>query len=379
MSTSETVIVGAGPTGLSCGIGLLQQGRTVTVIDDRISHDPTSRAAVVHAYTLERLQTLQVTEQLVDLGLKINTLTLRDRDRLLLGIDFTGLPTAFPYLLMVPQSTTERVLLDRFTELGGTVLRPRRVDHTEQDADTVTAVLDDGNRLDAQYLIGADGMHSTVREQNGIGFVGGSYPESFTLADVRLSGGIPTGEVILYFSPAGMLVVAPLPDGLFRIVATVDRAPQDPDIAFVQRLLDSRGPKRHPARVEEIRWGSRFRIEHRIAERYRSGRILLAGDAAHVHSPAGGQGMNAGITDAVLLAEDLGAVLSGAPVSRLDDYQQQRRPVAEQVVGLADRLTRLANVDSGRRGIRNAGLALAGHLPPVRHRLALQLSGLSYR
>jgi 2-polyprenyl-6-methoxyphenol hydroxylase-like FAD-dependent oxidoreductase len=89
--------------------------------------------------------------------------------------------------------------------------------------------------------------------------------------------------------------------------------------------------------------------------------------------------MNAGITDAVLLAEDLGAVLSGAPVSRLDDYQQQRRPVAEQVVGLADRLTRLANVDSGRRGIRNAGLALAGHLPPVRHRLALQLSGLSYR
>jgi 2-polyprenyl-6-methoxyphenol hydroxylase-like FAD-dependent oxidoreductase len=379
MPASETVIIGAGPTGLSCAIGLLQQGHTVTMIDDRETHELTSRAAVVHAYTLERLETLGVTARLINRGLKINTLTLRDRDRLLFGVGFDRLPTAYPYVLMVPQSTTEQVLLDRLTELGGTVLRPRRLDRLEQDEDAVTAVLDDGTRLETQYLVGADGMHSIVREQAGIKFVGGSYPESFTLADVRLSDGIPAGEVILYFSPAGMMVVAPLPDGLFRIVATVDHAPQHPDVAFVQQLMDSRGPERHSVRVEEVSWGSRFHVQHRIAERYRSGRILLAGDAAHVHSPAGGQGMNAGITDAILLAEELGAVLSGARGSRLDGYQKQRRPVAEQVVGVSDRLTRLATIDGNRRGIRNAGLAIAGHLPPVRHQLARQLSGLSYR
>ncbi|QGN31506.1 FAD-dependent monooxygenase [Microlunatus sp. Gsoil 973] len=379
MPTSEAVIVGAGPTGLSSAIGLLQQGRMVTVIDDRESHEPTSRAAVVHAYTLERLKTLGVADRLVELGLKINTFTLRDRDRLLFGIEFDRLPTAYPYVLMVPQSTTEQVLLDRLTELGGAVLRPRRLDRLEQHEDSVSAVLDDGSRVEAQYLVGADGMHSTVREQAGIGFAGGSYPESFALADVRLSDGIPPGEVILYFSPAGMMVVAPLPDGMFRIVATVDRAPRHPDVAFVQQLMDRRGPERHSVRVEEVSWGSRFHVQHRIAERYRSGRVLLAGDAAHVHSPAGGQGMNAGITDAILLAEELGAVLSGAQESRLDSYQEQRRPVAEQVVGLADRLTRLATIDAGRRRIRNAGLAIAGNLPPVRHRFARQLSGLNYR
>jgi 2-polyprenyl-6-methoxyphenol hydroxylase-like FAD-dependent oxidoreductase len=222
-------------------------------------------------------------------------------------------------------------------------------------------------------------MHSLVREQAGIGFTGGTYEESFVLADVRLHGGVPKGEVILYFSPDGLVVVAPLPDGMYRIVATVDEAPREPDVAFVQRLLDTRGPEAEPAVVEEVIWGSRFRVHHRIADSYRHGRVLLAGDAAHVHSPAGGQGMNLGIEDAVRLGETLSDVLKGGPDALLDAYAAGRRPVAEKVVRLASRLTALATARAAARPLRNAVLALAGRVPAVRRRLAWQLSGLDRR
>jgi hypothetical protein len=165
-------------------------------------------------------------------------------------------------------------------------------------------------------------MHSAVRQLAGIAFEGGSYGESFVLADVRLQGALPHDEVILYFSPAGMVVVAPLPDGVHRIVATVDAAPETPDVAFVQSLLDSRGPERAPVRVTQLLWGSRFRGHHRIARSYRSGRVLIAGDAAHVHSPAGGQGMNLGIVDAVTLAAALVSALQGNEAA----LEPHRRP-----------------------------------------------------
>jgi 2-polyprenyl-6-methoxyphenol hydroxylase-like FAD-dependent oxidoreductase len=176
-----------------------------------------------------------------------------------------------------------------------------------------------------------------------------------------------------------MMVAAPLPGGVYRIVAAVDEAPQRPDRPYVQRLLDTRGPEASRAVVTEVIWSSRFRVHHRVADRYRAGRVLLAGDAAHVHSPAGGQGMNTGIIDAVALAETLAAVLDGAPVDTLDRYGAVRRPVALHVIALADRLTRLATVPWWARRARNLVLRSAGRMPAVRRRLALQLSGLVYR
>jgi 2-polyprenyl-6-methoxyphenol hydroxylase-like FAD-dependent oxidoreductase len=190
---------------------------------------------------------------------------------------------------------------------------------------------------------------------------------------------VPQDEVILYFSPAGLVVVAPLPDGMFRIVATVDEAPQQPDIAFVQRLLDERGPQARPVVVEDVVWGSRFRVHHRIADSFRDGRILLAGDAAHVHSPAGGQGMNLGIEDAVTVGESLSRVLSGEPAYVLDEYAAARRRVAERVVTLASRLTELATMSSRRRPIRNRIMRVAGKVPAVRRQLAWRLSGMDRR
>ncbi|MFC7548758.1 FAD-dependent oxidoreductase [Plantactinospora sp. GCM10030261] len=377
--SSDVLIIGAGPVGLTAAIVLIQHGHDVVVVDAQAEGANTSRAAVVHSRTLELLEPYGVAGTLTARGVHTPRFTIRDRDRILIPVPFDDLPTAYPYTLMISQADTEAILLARLEQLGGKVLRPAVVTGVRQDAAAVTATFEDGSELSADYLIGSDGMHSVVRDRVGIGFSGDTYAESFALADVRLTGGADVDEVILYFSPDGLVVVAPLPGGLHRIVATVDQAPKVPDSAFVQQLLDTRGPQARPAVVHEVIWGSRFRVHHRIADRYRHGRVLLAGDAAHVHSPAGGQGMNLGIEDAVLLGAALAKVLAGASTNLLDEYADARRPVAEKVVALASRLTALATMGSRRRRPRNLVLGLAGRVPAVRRRLARQLSGLDRR
>ena len=375
---ADVLIVGAGPTGLTLATSLATRGVRATVIDRLPEGVNTSRAAVVHARTLEVLEPLGMTATLIGQGLQAQRFCIRDADQVLVPIDFDKLPTRYTYTLMVSQAVTERVLLERFVSLGGQVLRPRTLVDLAQDEAGVTATLDDGSRLRARYAVGADGMHSTVRERTRIPFTGGSYGESLVLADVRLSGGVPDDEVGLYFSPAGMVVAAPMPGGVHRIVAAVDEAPEHPSADYIETLLQARGPQRYPARVQEVLWGTRFRVHHRIADVYRVGRVLLAGDAAHVHSPAGGQGMNTGILDAVTLARALEEALAGK-VSALDDYAAERRPVAHQVVALADRLTKLATVPPGMRMLRNLLLSTLAKIPAFRRQLAWRLSGLVYR
>jgi 2-polyprenyl-6-methoxyphenol hydroxylase-like FAD-dependent oxidoreductase len=373
----DVLVVGAGPTGLTLAGSLVQRGVRVTVIDRLAEGANTSRAAVVHARTLETLEPLGVTPRLVARGVKASRFTIRDRDRVLVPVRFDKLPTAYPYTLMISQATTESVLLQRLTELGGSVVRPRTLAALRQVANGVDAELDDGQVLRARYVVGADGMHSVVRDEAGIGFSGAAYGESFVLADVQLAGGVPHDEVVLYFSPAGLVVVAPLPGGVHRVVATVSEAPEQPDARFVQALLDERAAEHCPVRVTRLVWSSRFRVHHRVADRYRAGRIVLAGDAAHVHSPAGGQGMNTGIQDGVALADALVAALAGGGDEALDSYGAQRRPIAQEVVVLADRLTRLATAPRSLRPLRNLVLRAMACLPAFRHKLALRLSGMA--
>jgi 2-polyprenyl-6-methoxyphenol hydroxylase-like FAD-dependent oxidoreductase len=354
----------------------------VMLVDRQAEGADTSRAAGVNARTLEVLADLDVTRRLVKEGIEAPRFTIRDGARQLLSIDFSGLPTDYPFTLLVPQSTTERLLLERVRELGGDVIRPKVLagvvqDHGGQDTNGVTATFTDGDAVRASYVVGADGMHSTVREQAGIGFSGGSYEHSFVLADVRLSGDAPTDEVRLFWASEGLTVVAPLPNGDFRVVAPVAEAPEEPSVQFVQQILDARGPG--GITVTAVAWSSRFRIHHRVADTYRAGRILLAGDAAHVHSPAGGQGMNLGIQDAVALADALSTVLAGGPGTLLDDYSATRRPIARQVVALTDRLTRLATLPRALRPFRNMLLGMIGRVPRATDALALRLSGLVYR
>jgi 2-polyprenyl-6-methoxyphenol hydroxylase-like FAD-dependent oxidoreductase len=380
VNDTDVLIVGAGPTGLTLAASLLLKDINVVLIDRQAEGANTSRAAGVNARTLEVLDGstgLDVTRRLVKEGIEAPRFAIRDGAKVLLNIDFSGLDTAYPFTLLIPQSTTERLLLDRVRELGGDVIRPKLLATVAQDATGVTATFHDGDTIRASYVVGADGMHSTVREQAGIGFSGGAYEHSFVLADAQLSGDAPTDEVRLFWASEGLTVVAPLPNGDFRVVAPVDDPPEEPSVEFVQQLLDARGPG--GITVTAIAWGSRFRIHHRVADTYRAGRMLLAGDAAHVHSPAGGQGMNLGIQDAVALADALAAVLGGGPDSVLDAYSATRRPIAQQVVELTDRLTKLATLPRALRPVRNVMLGIIGRIPAATRALASRLSGLVYR
>jgi len=379
MYDTDVLVVGAGPTGLTLAASLIARRVRTTVVDRLAAGANTSRAAVVNARTLEVLEGLDAARRLVKEGVQAPRFSIRDGSHTLIPIDFSVLPTDYPYSLMLPQNTTEQLLLDRLLELGGTVIRPKTLTTIGQDSDGVTATFDDGEVIRARYAVGADGIRSVVREQAGIGFRGGQYEESFTLADVRLRGEAPVDEVNLFWATAGLTVVAPLPGGVHRIVAPVSDAPEVPSAQFIQRLLDTRGLGTGRMVVTDVVWGSRFRIHHRVADTFRAGRLLLAGDAAHVHSPAGGQGMNLGIQDAVALSAALVDVLDGAPDTLLDEYSAARRPIARQVVALTDRLTRLATLPRAARPVRNSAMSLAGRIPGVRLALARRLSGLVYR
>lgn len=377
---AEVAVVGAGPVGLTLASMLSGYGIRTTVLDKAKGPADHSRAAVVHARTLETLEPLGVVDEMVAKGVVVPHFGVRDRDRRLLAIDFEDLPTTHPYTLMLPQDETERILHETLRRHGGEVQWGREVTAATQNAEGVelkvcSATHGEG-RLRARYLIGCDGANSTVREASGIPFEGATYPQSFVLADVRMSWPLPEDEVQLFFSPEGLVVVAPLPGGRHRVVATVDEASPEPSLSDVQTLLDVRGPRNPTPSIEEIVWSSRFRVHHRVASRFRDGGVFLCGDAAHVHSPAGGQGMNTGIQDAVNLAWKLALVLrEQAPTSLLDSYENERRPVAQDVVSTTDRLTRLATMRSPvTRRLRNILLAGAGLFERVPRRLAFNLA-----
>jgi 2-polyprenyl-6-methoxyphenol hydroxylase-like FAD-dependent oxidoreductase len=381
---ADVLIVGAGPAGLALATTLQRAGVSALIVDKLESGQNTSRAAVIHAHTLEVLEAIGVSGKLDQSGIKVTRFTLRDRDSTLVRLDFEELPSKYAHLLMLPQDVTERILRQALDAASRQVRWGCRVESLVEVADGVEATVQspEGREvLRARYVVGADGMHSLVRKTAGIGFTGSSYEDSFVLADVDMHWEHARDEVMLFFSPAGMLVVAPLPGGRFRLVATLENAPERPGLADLQALLDARGPKRGGARVSCVHWSSRFRLHHRVADRYRHGRMFLAGDAAHVHSPAGGQGMNTGLVDACVLGKLLADVLQGRRgEAQLDDYERLRRPAAQQVLGLAGRLTGMATLRGAvRRMARNTLLRLIGSLPPMRRRLQLQLSGLARR
>ena len=377
----EVLVAGGGPTGLVLASVLRRAGRDVLALDKQDEGANASRAAAIHARTLEVLEELEVTDQLIAEGVVVPTFTFRDRDRLLTRLDFASLPTRHPFVLTLQQYRTEAILAKGLHEAGGEIRRRYEVTAVRPDRDgaTVTVEGPDGTEtVRARFVVGADGLHSRVREQTGIVFAGGDYKQSFVLADAKLDWPLRFDEVQNFFSPAGIVVSGPLPDNHRRVLATVDHEPAAIDVPFVQSILDERGPS--GSRVKELTWTSRFRVHHRIADAFRSGPVFLAGDAAHVHSPAGGQGMNLGIQDAVDLGHTLVAALDGtAPgEDHLDGYEQRRRPVAKATVGFTNLMTK-ASILRNRPAqlLRDAAFTVVGHLPPVRRQMALHMSELA--
>lgn len=379
---TDVLVVGAGPAGLTLANWLAGEGIDCLVVDRLAEGQNTSRAAAIQARTLEVLAPLGVSEMLVEAGLRVPLFTVRDRDEQLAQLDFSRLPTAYPFVLLLPQAQTEAILAHRLAQHGRAVLRRHEAVAVTQDAAEVrvTVRAEEGEEsIRARYVVAADGAHSMLRGELGIGFDAGTYAQSFVLGDVAMAWPSGAREVELFLSEAGLMVVAPFSADRFRIVATMDEAPEQPDRRTLQALLDARGPAAGAGRIHEVLWSSRFRVHHGVAAHYRCGRVLLLGDAAHVHSPAGGQGMNLGIQDACDLAPRLVRALRepAAAEEALDGYERTRRPIAEEVVRFTDQMTRVATLKgAARRTLRNGLIEALGHVPALRRHLAQQLAEL---
>ncbi|WP_129838228.1 FAD-dependent monooxygenase [Streptomyces sp. RFCAC02] len=354
MTDDHTVlIVGAGPTGLTAACTLLLHGVPVTVVDRRGGPATAPKALVLWSGALEALDRLGVAEPLAGRALALAGASYWSRGRKVAAVRFGGLAgTRFPGPLCVPQPVTEELLYDRLTRLGGSVRWNTEVTAVTTAPERVTAVLRSTDPAQpaestetATWLIAADGMHSTVRDRVGVPFEGATYPRDFLLGDVVLDAGggtaLPDREAQYHLTPDGVLVVVSLPEGGHRVFfdqragTRTDR----PDTAELQRLLDARGPGRW--RITDTWWSSRFQVHTKVAAAFRSGRVFLAGDAAHVHSPAGGQGLNTGVQDGYDIGWKLAAACRTGDTALLDSYEAERRPAAVRAVANADRQTRL--------------------------------------
>lgn len=342
-NSEDVIVVGGGPTGLFLAGELARAGVGCRVLERRASRTEESRALGLHARSLEVLDLRGVVDEFLARGNPIS------RVRLSLGqalVDFGRLDTRFGHMQILPQSTTEEILERRARDLGATLERGVRVVgvHPEGDEVIVESVDSDGNPREdrARWVVGCDGSNSAVRESQGIPFTGKTYPYTIMVADVRLADA-PSDPLMIHVGGHGLVVSTDFGNGWFRL-GVIDRTKEWSD---------------DPVTMDEVRttlaslfgrdlgpsdplWTSRFRIQERQAETYRTGRVLLAGDAAHVHSPLGGQGLNLGLQDAMNLGWKLAAVVAGkAPETLLDTYPNERRRISQQVIKATDIATRM--------------------------------------
>ncbi|GAC1481480.1 MAG: FAD-dependent monooxygenase [Gemmatimonadaceae bacterium] len=346
MTGPPVLIVGAGPTGLALALWLNRFGVAVRIIDKTSAPGTTSRALGVQARTLEFYRQVGLADDVVAAGVEAAGANLWTRSRRAARVSFRGMGeglTPYPFVLMYAQDVHERLLIARLTSRGVSVERQTELLRFDQDDGGVRAVLRgaDGSeeRCDASYIAGCDGAHSTVRQTVGAGFPGSTYSGLFYVADVDATGPAANGEIHLELESADFLALFPLKGtGHLRLIGPVswDHDGGQRDVTFDD--IRERTIENLKLTVSSVNWFSTYRVHHRVAARFRDGRAFLLGDAAHVHSPVGGQGMNTGIGDAVNLAWKLAAVLKGsAPESLLATYDQERRRFALRLVATTDR------------------------------------------
>ena len=354
MADTAVLIAGAGPTGLVLALWLTRLGVGVRIVDKTAAPGTTSRALVIHARTMELYRQVGIAEKIAAEGLRFAAANLwargKQRAHLVFGDIGAGL-TPFPYMVIHPQDAHERMLLESLAKLGVQVERKTELLGFRDEGERVVAELrlPDGSSEEcaARYIAGCDGAHSRVREVIDAGFPGGTYSRMFYVADIEGAGAVMNHELHVALDDADFLAVFPLAgEARARLIGTVLESAVAEGGKLEWEDVSAAMLSRMNIEVRRINWFSTYRVHHRVARTFRRGRAFLAGDAAHIHSPVGGQGMNTGIGDAVNLGWKLAAVLKGGAAPRLlDTYEPERIAFARRLIDTTDRAFSLVTSD----------------------------------
>src|SRR5437868_7890267 len=354
MAQTDVLIMGAGATGLVLALWLARLGVRVRIVDKTAEPGTTSRALAVQARTLELYQQLDLTEAVVARGHRVPAVNLWVKGEAVARLPFERVGsnlTPYPFLHIFPQDQHERLLIERLGAFGVEVERRTELVNFTNRENGITARLrgPGGQQVDceAKYIAGCDGARSTVREAIGTRFPGGTYRQVFYVADVEAAGPAANGELHVDLDEADFLGVFPLAgEGKARLIGTVrdERADRADTLTF--KDVSDRAINHLKVQVNKVNWFSTYHVHHRVTQHFRKGRAFLLGDAAHIHSPAGGQGMNTGIGDAINLAWKLAAVIGArAPDTLLDSYEAERIGFARRLVATTDRVFSLATAE----------------------------------
>lgn len=381
----DVLVVGAGPVGLTMAAEVVRHGLTCRLIDKAAAPSDKSKALVLWSRSIEMLDAIGIAPFFVRAGLRGRGVSIYSEGKRLLHVQF-AIDSPYDYALLIPQNITERLLTEHAGRLGVRVERAVELASFAVDESGVTSQISSENGrtelVRSRWLIGCDGAHSTVRHVLGVPFAGDAEPNDWLLADIHLEGSLPTDEISIFFHSHGVLAFFPIVGGRFRVIAdlglakTADRPP-DPTLAEVQDMIDERGPG--GLSVHDPIWLAGFRIHERMVAEYRHGRAFLVGDAAHIHSPAGGQGMNTGMQDAYNLAWKLALVDKGrAKDVLLDSYSQERSAVGRAVLRNAGFMTTAATLRNPlAQRFRDGAYKLFGSLELVQRGISNELAEVS--
>ncbi|HEV7137927.1 MAG TPA: FAD-dependent monooxygenase [Steroidobacteraceae bacterium] len=376
----DVLIVGAGPVGLFLAHECARRGLRWHLVEMRDGQSVHSKALALFPRTLEIFDMAGLGESFLAVANRVTRIAVVTPRKQLTRVEFAPAGTPYPFVGMVPQDVTERILADALLQAGGRIEYQTKFICASQHDDCARVTLDrngETSELTAAFVVGCDGAHSAVRHALDLPFAGGQYKASFMLADVDTNEALPADEMQLCPSALGPLAIFPMSATRRRIVATIEEAEGDiPSLELVRRVLAERAPAGIAAL--SLRWSSYFRIHRRQAAKLRVGRMFVAGDAAHVHSPFGGQGMNTGLQDAWNLAWKLDLAVRGRGNERLlDSYSLERRPVIRNVIATTDFLTRaLGTASRPAQAMRNLVLPIVSRLPAFRQRFIGRLSEL---
>lgn len=380
----DVLIVGAGPVGLFLANECARRGLRWRLIEQNATQSEHSKALAIFPRTLEIFDMAGLIAPFLEAANRVTKVAIMTRERRLAQMQFAPGESPYPFVAMVPQNVTEGLLVRALRRNGGEVEYETKFISAEQRDGTISATLEHKGKtitVEASFVIGCDGAHSAVRHLLNIPFVGGEYADSFILADVETRATIPANELWLCPSASGPVAVFPMSATRRRIVATVAHLEGDaPSLSLVQKILSERAPQ--AITVLSLNWSTYFRIHHRHVAHLREGRFFIAGDAAHIHSPFGGQGMNTGLQDVWNLVWKLDLFLRGLGNEELlDSYNAERLPVIKDVIETTDFLTKvLGTPNKLAQALRDTIIPMVSRLAPVQHAFVQRLSelGIAY-